>query len=336
MAINATPLWMEGLATHASQQYRLFLQALANFKPGIVSSGDFLVTTNNNMTVNVARGLGVVDGTEDANQGSYFVNNDATTIVSVDAAHATLPRYDMVVIRLRDDFYATGPTEGVDLFVVKGTPASSPAEPTIPENCFVLARLTITAADAVIASGDITDRRLTTTNQGRLSLIGGFRVVTSATRPTTNLQPYNDMIIESDTGRLLWYDGSVWRMLSGAFAGTPIASFALNTSLTATGCAITLTPGSWIITAKCELAYTGGSGGAGATLAIYNNTAALTLDKAEWFSSAVGPWRVPASCNVSLTLTANATIQARALASVATLATADQVKMTAIAASVIS
>lgn len=247
MAITATPLWMEGLTTHEAQDYRSMLDGLLGFKGGLVQSSDFAVTTNNNMTVTVASGKCFVRGTEDTFQGMYYVHSDSNTIVSVDAAHATLNRYDMVVIRIRDDYYATGPVEGVDLFVVKGTPASSPAEPTVPANSFVLARLTVTAADVSIASGDITDRRTTTTSQaGRFAVKGAFRPVTSSTRPTANLQAYGDFIVESDSGRLLWYNGSIWMPINSGLHAYAVAGGSdqtgIGTSVTdVTGASVTVT-----------------------------------------------------------------------------------------------
>lgn len=223
MAITATPLWVEGLATHSAQDYRRLLEGIFSYKPGIFLPTDFAVTTNNNMTVTVAAGMAIVDGTEDANQGLYFVHADSSTIVSVDAAHATLNRLDFVVLRVRDDFYATGPDEGVDIFIVKGTPASSPAEPTLPDNVFVLARLSIVAADSVIATGDITDRRTTTTGQsGQVGLMGAFRSCTSITRPTAGLVAYKDFIVESNTGRMYVWNGTAWAICGGFSAGTRI------------------------------------------------------------------------------------------------------------------
>ena len=292
MAITATPLWMEGLSTHASQDYRRLLEGLANYKPGIFKSADFVVSTNNNMTVTVGSGMALVDGSEDSNQGLYFVHADSNTVVNVNAAHATLNRYDMVVIRIRDDFYATGPTEGVDLFVVEGTPSGSPAEPTIPANSFVLARLTVTAADSSIASGDIVDRRTLTTNQGIVSLKGGFRLCTSSTRPTTNLQPYQDFIIESDTGYLKVWDGASWLTLSALNDVSVVtgSSTAMTTSFAAvTNTSISVPPGSWKIEAKGVAVQTG-------TAAQYDARIRNTTDNADIDTTIMfvaGPHRVP-------------------------------------------
>lgn len=310
MAITATPLWMEGLATHSAQDYRKMLEGLFNYKAGIFKSTDFAVTTNNNMTVTVAAGMAIVDGTEDANQGNYFVHADSSTIVSVDAAHATLGRLDFVVIRIRDDFYATGPTEGVDLFVVKGTPASSPAEPTVPDNCFVLARLNIAAADATIASGDIVDRRTITSNQGIVSAKGASRQVTSASRPTANLNAYQDFIIESDTGRLYWYDGSTWRPY-GAGLIASVASYTLTSSYASTLATFALPAGNWFITAKCEYANQTGAT-SNYFIQLYDLTAASSLEETEGFFNHTGPFRFHLITMASLVSTTTKTIQLRA------------------------
>lgn len=229
MAVTTTPLWIQGLATHQSQDYRRFLEGLMGFKHGIFEAGDLAVTSNGTMTVTVARGTCLVDGSEDANQGMYFVHNDAAQNITAATAHATLTRFDMVVIRVRDNFYATGPTDAADLFIVQGTPASSPAEPAIPPNCLVLARLTVTFNDVVISAADIADRRTSTAGQHRITTLGGIRAVTNPTRPTLNLKPHSDVILETDTGNAYVWDGANWLFIFSV--GSAIAPSWTNPTL---------------------------------------------------------------------------------------------------------
>ena len=125
-----------------------------------IGSTQLEVTENGtpNMSVNVAAGACFIRGTESASQGVYHFFNDATVNLSIDAADPTNGRKDLIVAQVRDSGYS-GSNDDARLFVVKGTAAGSPADPTVPANCLVLARVTVAAAASSIVTANITDLR---------------------------------------------------------------------------------------------------------------------------------------------------------------------------------
>lgn len=211
MAARNPPLYLQA-GSHPATNDRLLLEALLAPPPapvsgagyGIVAPGDLAVTENGtpNMSVNVAAGKVFIDGTENAVQGAYLAVNDATVNLAIAASNPTNPRKDLVVAKVQDAEWS-GATNSWSLAVVTGTPAASPAEPAIPANAVVLAMIDIPAADTAITNSQITDRRR------RASALGGIVVCTSTTRPTSGL--YEGLFIyETDTDKLLGYDGSGW------------------------------------------------------------------------------------------------------------------------------
>jgi hypothetical protein len=57
------------------------------------------------MTVSVAAGHALVEGTQTASQGLYIIYNDAATTVAVTTASPTLPRIDRLCLTVQDAFY---------------------------------------------------------------------------------------------------------------------------------------------------------------------------------------------------------------------------------------
>lgn len=129
--------------------------------PGVRLPTDLAVTANGtpNMTVNVAAGEAVVDGSQNTlSQGSYEVLNDATVNLAIAASDPTNPRIDIVVAQVQDAAYS-GATNAWQLAVVTGTPAPSPSVPAAPANSLILAQIAVAANATTIVSGNITDRR---------------------------------------------------------------------------------------------------------------------------------------------------------------------------------
>lgn len=197
--------------SQAPEPFRRLLETTFGYRPGIAAAGDWAVTQNGtpNMSVNVAAGRGLVDGTESSSQGMYFCQSLTTTNVVISASNATNPRRDLVVGRIRDNEYATGPTSAFSLEVITGTPAASPSDPTVPANCLVIARVLVGATVTTILNANITDLRTSSSGQQRLAGIGGVTVCTSTTRPTVGLSE-GAMIYETDSDLLWSYSGSAW------------------------------------------------------------------------------------------------------------------------------
>lgn len=172
---------------------------------GSATTGDLAViqrVAGADMSVDVLLGGCMVCGTLDANQGNYFVFNDATVNVPIDTAHASWNRYDIVGVQIDDTGYG-GASDSAAITVIKGTAAASPSEPTLPDNFLPLARVTVEAAVTSIVTAKITDRRR------MLSALGGVTVCTSTTRPSVGLWA-GQAIYETDTGLVRVCDGTNW------------------------------------------------------------------------------------------------------------------------------
>lgn len=113
------------------------------------------------MTISVAAGHALVEGTQTASQGLYIVYNDAAVTVAVTTASTTLPRIDRVCLTVQDAFYGGTANNQVILQVVAGTPNASPVAPAEPANSLTLATLAIAANQTTIVNGNITDLRQT-------------------------------------------------------------------------------------------------------------------------------------------------------------------------------
>lgn len=169
-----------------------------------------------NMSVDVADGAAVVQGTEATAQGVYLIENGASANIAISAADPTNARKDLIVARIKDQDYASGSpsTNTATLEAITGTPAASPADPTVPANCVVLARVDVPANDTAITNSQITDLRWNgasvNANQdnGSAVLHGGTSVGLSTARP---LNPYDGMeFYETDTDRRVRWSGSAW------------------------------------------------------------------------------------------------------------------------------
>lgn len=316
MTLNTTPLWLQGSSSHTANMYRRWLDWMTNQKSGIFALGDFAVSQHSpaNMTVDVAPGLALVRGTEDATyQGMYLVDGQSVENVSVSAAHATLNRIDLIGIRIRDNAYSTGPSNDATIISVTGTPASSPSAPTAPPNFFLLATVSVAAAATTVVTANITNLRTTTTGQGYAGLRGAYRRCVAAARPSTNLQDYADFIIESDTGRQFVYDGTRYVPTGPTGLSTYQASYNTTTSLASSGATLTLPPGRWFIQAKGEAANLAAAATQLFQMQLWNATGAAQLDTTSLFFGSAVLARQAWSCFAPFTNTANATIQLRAM-----------------------
>jgi hypothetical protein len=174
---------------------------------GVCGGADMAVAQNGtpNMTVLVAAGHAFIRGTEATIQDTYAVYNDAQVALSIAAADPALPRNDLICLQVRDSNYS-GAVLAARLVVVQGTPNASPADPSLAAvpNALVLARVRVNAAATSIVTANITDLRT------RAAAVGGTMVCTSTTRPTGLGAADRDEIFETDTGRVLRWNGTAW------------------------------------------------------------------------------------------------------------------------------
>ena len=150
--------WIQA-SSHPADTDRLILETLFQTQ-GVVGSGDLAVTQNGtpNMSINVAAGSVVIDGTESGTQGFYHMVNDATLNVAIAAANATNPRIDLIVAKIQDAQYS-GATNAGSIVAVTGTPAASPSPPAAPANSVILAQVAVAANATSITNANITDFR---------------------------------------------------------------------------------------------------------------------------------------------------------------------------------
>lgn len=135
--------------------------------------------------------------------GAYFCTNDAGYDVQLAAAHASLPRKDLIVARLWDAIDDTGSANEWTLEPVTGTAAASPAAPTVPSNALNLYEVTVAANATAITNANLTDRRIRTVARG------GVLPVTSTMLPTS---PYPGMVVYAiDTDTVMIWSGTAWR-----------------------------------------------------------------------------------------------------------------------------
>lgn len=225
-------------STHPAEQFRQMIGSLvgtpfgsfaggtqsvaAGGGHGVVGSTDLAVVQHStpNMSVDVPGGSALVRGTQSANQQVYTTYNDGTVTLTISAADPTNPRRDLVVMSLQDAFYS-GVSNQALLQVVTGTPAGSPVDPTPPANSLVLARVAVAALATSITNANITDLRT------RAYALGGVGVTTSALRPNPTYT--GQTIAETDTTRLMTYDGAAWQRVS-AWSSTGRTGCQVNTS----------------------------------------------------------------------------------------------------------
>ncbi len=168
----------------------------------------FQVAAAEGMTVKVRPGYANINGRQ--------VYEDADRTLAVQAADAAQDRIDSVVLRLNLTLSALS----IDLYVVKGTAAASPAAPALTRNASVwelgLANLFIAKGAATVPQERITDTRLDT---GRCGVVAS---IIADTDTTAYYRQIAADLAAFRTGREAAFDNwfvSVRNALSGDVAG---------------------------------------------------------------------------------------------------------------------
>lgn len=166
------------------------------------------------MGVDVADGACAVHGTEASAQGVYLVDSQTLTEVTIQAADPTNARKDLIVARIKDQDYTSGSpsTNTTTIEAVAGTPSGSPVDPTIPDNCVVLARVDVAAAAVSITNANITDLRWagysTHAEQDNGSIVRGGSVGLSTALPQSVGTGHRHWATDLNVD--LVYDGTTW------------------------------------------------------------------------------------------------------------------------------
>src|SRR5436190_19962419 len=166
-------------ASHPAHDVRRMVMSMFAGRGGVIprtpTFTDLKVTQRGagaNMSVDVADGGCLVTGTEATYQGLYECDNQGVQNVVITAANVTNARFDLIVARIKDTEYGVAVTDAFSLEAIAGTPAGSPADPTVPANCIVLARVTVAANASSITNANITDLRNSYTAVTGSALIG--------------------------------------------------------------------------------------------------------------------------------------------------------------------
>lgn len=141
--------------------YELFGRSSVVLNVPTATTGYFAVTESATpgMSVDISPGKAFVDGTEDSNQGGYFISGDLTETRIINNGDATYDRIDIVVAQVEDAEYS-GSINAWKLSVVEGQPTASPAPPSAPANSIILAEVSVAQSEETsILNADITDKR---------------------------------------------------------------------------------------------------------------------------------------------------------------------------------
>lgn len=144
------------------------IRTLAN---DLAVSGD-----SSGMNVKIATGSAWI-------KGGYY-ENDAIITLAIDASHATLHRYDRIIVRI--DWIANT----IAAAVVKGTPGASPSVPALTQTFgtlweIPLAIVYIAATVTVINAAGVTDARLFSGISANIILFGASGVCSTTDGATT-------------------------------------------------------------------------------------------------------------------------------------------------------
>ena len=215
MAVSNPPIALQNAgATHPAELLRNALSGMlagARANNSMVprggvhpSIGNKLAVTQQGsptMGITVDTGLVYVSGTEGTSQGAYACYAPTSTNVTVTAAHASLPRIDLVVARVYDSAYS-GASNLWALEVIAGTAAASPSAPATPNNSIILAQIAVAAAASSIVNANITDRR-------PYISVGITPIATFADLPAVGLFDGMMCYVRSED-TLYTYDGAAW------------------------------------------------------------------------------------------------------------------------------
>lgn len=175
---------------------------------GVLNAGDLKTTAaaGGGMRVDVAAGAALVKGDSGVpgtglSQGLFIVVNDAAiaNAVTLAAAHATLPRIDQIVLRVRDSSDLGSGADDAIIDFVTGTATSGATldnrngAAALPADCLRLADVLIPAAAVAVIAGNVRDRRLWAKGAYSLNIRNSTNLSTTsvgqATLDAVNLAP---------------------------------------------------------------------------------------------------------------------------------------------------
>lgn len=214
-------------------------------RQGVRPGGNALQTSLAGSTITVRSGNAVVDPGLTTTQGPYRVSVAADFTGTLTAAHATLDRKDITVLRVYDNTEdSSGSRTGVVEYIA-GTASGTPVEPSVPAGSFRLATIDVphsgggspvvtlnfpwtvaaggtlpvrnqTERDAIVGFDGFSvyrqDRDWVEIYDGAAWRVQGTAVCSSTTdRDSAITNPFNGQFaVTNDTGTKWRYNGSAW------------------------------------------------------------------------------------------------------------------------------
>ena len=200
-AVN--PSWIDGLPVDAFRARRIdSLMVMPNgldplgARSGILPGSNGFNVTLSGTTITVGTGIGSLYF---AGQGIYRIAMTSTSNLTLNAPHATLPRIDLVYLRVWDNNVDGSGQTTADVVYLAGTASSTPSAPT-PSGTVIfmrLAHITVPASGGGSPTVNTTVRPITVASGG---------ILPSSTAPST---PYVGQYYDDGTN-LLRYNGTDW------------------------------------------------------------------------------------------------------------------------------
>jgi hypothetical protein len=209
--VNTHPdAWMDGVAAAGND---LRLELASAFLTGAAATGStgiaarpgvrngtgspLLVQASSGMSITVNAGVAWVQGTASATAGMYTCCLDTTATITAATSDPSNPRIDNVICQIIDNGNSSSTTR---VTLQTGTPAPSPAAPTLPANSLLLATVAVGAGVSSITAGNITDARVFT------AALGGIPQLANVSGGISG--PAGTYADDLSTGRLKRSDGS--------------------------------------------------------------------------------------------------------------------------------
>ena len=174
MTVKNPAVFLQAGSHPAEDVRRAFDVFIGAGSEGYVSTGDLLVAESDTpaMSVQIAGGRALVQGTESTYSGVYMVENRGVASATIAAADVSNPRIDIVCATIEDSAYS-GATDAWSISVTTGTAAASPVAPSLPSNSLLLCTVAVAAAASSIVDANLTDGRV---QWGEAYRVGGTDV----------------------------------------------------------------------------------------------------------------------------------------------------------------
>lgn len=158
MLINP-PTWTQNGA-YTAEQDRQLIGAIVRTEGVANANGMVPRVVTNSRQVSISAGGAYIAGdyAQSGGGGMYFVYNDGAYEVALPVA-GSLPRYDLVVLRIYDSA-VSGSVNEARFDVVSGTPAASPRVPAVPRSSIAIGAVKVNPGAAQLQLNDLADQRV--------------------------------------------------------------------------------------------------------------------------------------------------------------------------------